>query len=155
MGVRLSELICSPQKRTEVYHVAVQAKNLLLGIRAVFPFQVGCLHGEVIFVVVNLVAAGTQVCAQVQCRFCALMKPPPQSLEGSYEPRLMSFGSPVVSTPGVRIREPFSGSWEGVCQWVTPLTEWQISQETPARATGHKPEKPGLLMSPVTIPAGE
>ena len=32
------------------------------------------------------------------------------------------------------MREPFSGSWDGVCQWVVPLTEWQMSQETPARA---------------------
>ena len=44
------------------------------------------------------------------------------------------------------MKEPFSGSWEGVCQWVVPLMEWQTSQETPARAIPESPAVPGPLI---------
>ncbi len=52
------------------------------------------------------------------------------------------------------MNEPFSGSWLGVCQWVVPTIEWQMSQETPAMAIGLSPLSPGPLISPVTTPAG-
>jgi len=43
------------------------------------------------------------------------------------------------------MKELFSGSWVGVCQWVTPFMEWQMSQETLARGQRTQACKAGAL----------
>jgi hypothetical protein len=55
--------------------MAILAEDFLLGISTMLPFQVGCLQRKMVFIVVNLVAAGAKVGTQMKRGFNAFMEP--------------------------------------------------------------------------------
>ncbi len=57
--------------------MAILAKNFLLGISTVLPFQICGLKREVVFIVVNLVTAGAKVGLQMKRRLVTIMETHP------------------------------------------------------------------------------